>query len=250
MLKNILIIGGSGSLGKSIITKFLKCNLNQFCIYNLDYNDIEISNLINQNSHKQNYIQIADNTFTSIGTQMIHDILSDLKFDSMICTAGGFDMCNFDSDDLFPIYNKLKKQNVYSSLLLSNLATKFLKEKGMVMFTGADAVYTDPKPELLPYILTKTATHTISYLLEAEREKGDGLVPHDSSVITILPTVLDTEVNRQVMQGNEEMIGKMVHPEGIAKYVYEWSEHSNRPRSGSFVSFTKVNDTIQPNFYN
>ena len=72
----------------------------------------------------------------------------------MICTAGGFERCNFDDEGIFDLYHHIKISNIYSSLLLTNLAIKYAKKDGLVIYTGADEVYTDPKPELLIYVLS------------------------------------------------------------------------------------------------
>ena len=49
-----------------------------------------------------------------------------LRYDSMICVAGGFDMGSVKDKEVFEKYQKLDKMNLQSALLTSHLATRYL----------------------------------------------------------------------------------------------------------------------------
>jgi len=51
---------------------------------------------------------------------------------------------------------------LYPSLLGAHLATKHLDHDGLVILTGAAAVFKEPQPEMIGYSLAKTAVHSLA----------------------------------------------------------------------------------------
>jgi len=84
--------------------------------------------------------------------------------------------------DVFEKYDKLDKMNMQSALLTSHLATRYLGEQGLLLLTGASAVFSGPTNYAFAYGLTKAATHSL-VLQMAERSD----LPRTSDVICILP---------------------------------------------------------------
>ena len=64
----------------------------------------------------------------------------------------------------------------------------------MLVLTGANAVFEGPVNYAYGYAMTKSATHSLALHLAEKQE-----LPASSSVITILPQVIDTEGNRKSM---------------------------------------------------
>ena len=91
-------------------------------------------------------------------------------------------MGNIKDNDIFEKYEKLDKMNTQSALLTSHLATKYLAEQGMLVLTGAAAVFTAPTNYAFAYGITKSATHALA-LQMAERTD----LPKTSTVCCILP---------------------------------------------------------------
>jgi NAD(P)-dependent dehydrogenase (short-subunit alcohol dehydrogenase family) len=52
--------------------------------------------------------------------------------------------------------------NLYPSLLAAHLSTKYLASKGLVVFTGAAAVFKEPQPEMIAYSVAKTGVHSLA----------------------------------------------------------------------------------------
>lgn len=67
-------------------------------------------------------------------------------------------------------------------MLTSHLATRYLGEQGLLLLTGAAAVFSGPTNFAFAYGLTKSATHSLT-LQMAERTD----IPRTSNVICILP---------------------------------------------------------------
>ena len=81
------------------------------------------------------------------------------------------------------------------------------------MFTGAAAVFEGPVNFAYAYGMTKSATHALA-LHMAERTD----IPESSSVVTILPQVIDTAANREAMPDAD--FATWAPPNGIATMVH------------------------------
>ena len=91
-------------------------------------------------------------------------------------------MGTVQDNDIFEIYEKIDKMNTQSALLASHLATRYLAEQGLLVLTGAAAVFAGPTNYAFAYGVSKAATHALA-LQMAERTE----LPKTSTVLTILP---------------------------------------------------------------
>ena len=73
-----------------------------------------------------------------------------------------------------------------------------MSQQGLLMFTGAAAVFEGPVNFAYGYALSKAATHHLA-LQMAERTE----IPETSNVVTIMPQVIDTPANREAMPDAE-----------------------------------------------
>lgn len=118
------------------------------------------------------------------------------KYDSIICTAGGFNGSpllstgvKITDPNFFEAYNQMVKMNVDSTLLSSldadagaHLATQLLKKGGSLILTGASGVYRTAAPDIMSYALAKNMVHAIAHNLSKSK-----CLPEDTKVWTILP---------------------------------------------------------------
>lgn len=132
------------------------------------------------------------------------------------------------------------KQSVWSSLIASKLASKFLSPNGLLTLTGAKAAL-DPTPGMIGYGLAKAAVHHLVASLAAEKS---GL-PENSHVLAILPVTLDTPMNRKFMPSADTSTWTPLTY--VAELFSDWAlESGKRPKSGSLVQLvTKDNKTDQ-----
>ena len=72
--------------------------------------------------------------------------------------------------------------NFLPSLLAANIATRFLKEDGLLIFTGAYGVFNQPAPDMMSYTLSKNLVHNLANNLSESNS-----LHKNSRVITILP---------------------------------------------------------------
>lgn len=131
-------------------------------------------------------------------------------------------MGNIKDQDIFEQYDKIDKMCAQSALLTGHLASRFLAEKGLLVFTGAAAVFEGPTNYAFAYGLSKQATHAIA-LQMAERVD----IPKSSDVVCILPTMIDTPANRSAMPDTDK--STWLPTEKIAELLRGWSDGENRP---------------------
>jgi len=107
--------------------------------------------------------------------------------------------------------------------------------------TGAAAAFTGPVNYAYAYGCTKAATHALAQTLAQRTE-----ISSDSCVITILPTMLDTEDNRKAMPDADK--SDWTPPAKLAQLVHNWAKGQYTPLNGSFAKIVYKNNTIIPNF--
>ena len=179
-MKNILCIGGSGQLGSKVVSVFSKHK-----VFNVDFapHPSAAYNISLKEQSPQLNNRLVLDSVRSLG----------VRFNAILVTAGGWAGGNIKDDDYHEKVRKMNEVNLYPSLLAAHLSTKYLASGGLVTFTGAAAVYKEPQPEMLAYALSKSGVH---YLATALAEKAKDF---DGRVVTILPSIIDTETNRKFM---------------------------------------------------
>ncbi|MCB0369761.1 MAG: SDR family NAD(P)-dependent oxidoreductase [Bdellovibrionales bacterium] len=179
-MKNILCIGGSGQLGTKVVSIFGKHK-----VINVDFKAHQEAahNITLQQQSVQLNNQLVIDSVRSLG----------LKFNAILVTAGGWTGGSIKDDDYYSKVTQMNEVNLYPSLLAAHLATKYLAKGGLVGFTGAAAVYKEPQPDMLAYALSKSGVHYLATALAQKAGEFDG------RVVTILPNIIDTEMNRKFM---------------------------------------------------
>jgi dihydropteridine reductase len=226
-----LIVGGSGALGSNVITVFKR---HGWKLLNLDtrVNDTADANiLISTEKRLQEQVQEIHARTKSFNQ----------SFDSIICTAGGFEAGTVRDFDVLEKYERLDRMNAQSALLAGHLAAHYLGEQGFLCLTGAAKVFEGPVNWAYAYGITKQATHAMVLHL-AERVD----IPKSSSVCCILPTMIDTEANRDAMP-NEDT-SSWLPPEKVGELLRSWAEGENRPENGSFAKLNYKNQCVVPEF--
>ena len=125
--------------------------------------------------------------------------------------------------------------------MTGHLSTKFLAPQGFLMFTGAAAVFEGPVNFAFGYAMSKAATHHLA-LQMAERTE----IPESSTVVTILPQIIDTKANREAMPDMDKQDWQP--PNKIADLIVGWANNTNRPENGSFAKLKFENNCIVPEF--
>jgi dihydropteridine reductase len=223
--KKCLIIGGAGALGKSVINEFRKNSI--WKILNIDFKN-------NQNAHYNYQIQqsLKGEELKNIRNYSEQTFNPEKTCDCIINVAGGWNGGDLKDDNLINTLDQMINMNLYSTMLATYLAKHLLKNKkgenSTLILTGANAVYSDLNPGMIGYHLSKQAVHHLTELLVKKEE-----MKH-SKIITILPTVIDTEANRKGMPDSD--FSKWTKPEVIASKIRKWAEGQDKVE-GAFYKF-------------
>jgi dihydropteridine reductase len=171
-MKRLLIVGGSGALGRSVVNTF-KYGSPSWRVLNIDF----------KANTEADYNYIIKNNLNESEMKSISTELND-KLDCVVNTAGGWEGSDISKDNIIDSTNKMMQVNLNSSILSAYLAKKFLNENALFVLTGANAVKSQMNPWMLSYQLSKNAVHHLSELLAESNE-----LPKGTKIVTILPYI-------------------------------------------------------------
>ncbi|KAF9296143.1 hypothetical protein BGZ88_000605 [Linnemannia elongata] len=224
MTSNIVVYGGSGALGRAIVSHFIK---HQWAVTSVDFN-------ANQEATTNILLEKSD-TLEQQGERVVGAVSG--QVDAIVCVAGGWAGGNAASKDLFANSELMWKQSVHSSLVASHLASKSLKAGGLLTLTGAFPAQKGT-PFMIGYGMAKAAVHQ----LVASLAGPDSGIPADAKVNAILPVTLDTPMNRAGMPGAD--FSSWTPCSEVAETLYGWATKAIPVTSGKLVEIvTKDNKT-------
>ncbi|KAK9722288.1 hypothetical protein K7432_002772 [Basidiobolus ranarum] len=218
---NVIVYGGAGALGSSVVKFFQKKNWSVISIDLLpsDSADKSVTLSPNESFEEQGYKALSE----------VEKQLAGNKADAVLCVAGGWAGGNIASKDIFTNSELMWKQSVQTSLIAAHIASQHLKEGGFVSLTGA---YPAQKgtPGMIGYGLAKAAVHQ---LVQSLSEKSSGL-PKNSKVNAILPITLDTPMNRKFM-GEGADLSTWTPMDAVAEQLFEWATKPDSVENGKLV---------------
>ncbi|XP_011504611.1 PREDICTED: dihydropteridine reductase [Ceratosolen solmsi marchali] len=216
----VVIYGGKGALGSACVDTFISknwwvgsidtkpnCNANENIVVNIEQNCVE-----------QEQIILAE----------LKGILGDNKLDGIICVAGGWAGGDAANKDFIKNSDLMWKQSVWSSIIAAKIASQYLKEGGFLALTGAKAAL-EGTPGMIGYGMAKAAVHHLTKSLATEK----GGLPAKSLVACILPSVLDTKMNRKLMPKADDKTWTPLN--FISELFWKWTKVQERPLNGSLL---------------
>ncbi|XP_073093903.1 dihydropteridine reductase isoform X1 [Manis javanica] len=253
--RRVLVYGGRGALGSRCVQAFRARN---WWVASIDVVENEEASASVVVKMTDSFTEQADQVTAEVGK-----LLGEEKVDAILCVAGGWAGGNARSKSLFKNCDLMWKQSMWTSTISSHLATKHLKEGGLLTLAGAKAALDGtpgalllffpassgpwcgvlwthqwwPVPELssprLPgmigYGMAKGAVHQLCQSLAG---KNSGM-PSGSAAIALLPVTLDTPVNRKSMP--EADFSSWTPLEFLVETFHDWITEKNRPSSGSLI---------------
>ncbi|CAI2379970.1 unnamed protein product [Moneuplotes crassus] len=216
-MKNLLLIGGNGALGKAVVNAFKATGAWRISNIDVTHNDdVDENYLIDGNS--------------SIGPQVRTLREEHLEtYDSIICTAGGWAGGSIKDEEGLESFDIMHKVCTMSALMTGHIASHHLAPSGLLVFTGAKVAFTEPAPGMIGYHVAKTATHAIAQNMATLDDLHD-----DNVVLTILPETLDTPGNREAMPDAD--YSTWADCDQVASLLKMWANEENVPKNGSFVA--------------
>ncbi|KAG6963465.1 hypothetical protein JG688_00008133 [Phytophthora aleatoria] len=224
MSKKLLVVGGAGALGRGVVSNFARAS---WGVTSVDFSASEDAHN-NVLLPKSNSLKQAEQTLKEISSRYG-------KVNTVVCTAGGWAGGSIrDADSLINL-GEMHSKNLESAFLATYLASHLLVPGGLLVLTGATAAL-QATPGMVSYGGVKAATHHL--IASAVTE-----LPEDSSVLGVLPTTIDTPMNRNFMADAD--FSTWTKAEDIAEKILEWSNapYAARPPSGHLITATTVNST-------
>lgn len=226
----VLVYGGKGALGTSVVNYFKSRN---WWVVSVDL-------FPNEEAHANVIITKTDvwtEQESEVGSK-VEEALKEEKLDAILCVAGGWAGGNAASKAFVKNSDMMWKQSVWSSVIASGLASKHLKEGGLLQLTGAKASLDGGTPGMMGYGMAKAAVHQLVKSLSME---GNGL-PANTTALAICPVTLDTPNNRKWMKDAD--FSTWTSMDYVSELLFNWSSGVERPPAGSLVQLvTQDNQT-------
>ncbi|XP_063315956.1 dihydropteridine reductase [Pelobates fuscus] len=216
----VLVYGGRGALGSKCVEYFKSKN---WWVASIDVTE-------NASASANIVVKLSD-SFTEQSDQVtsaVEQLLDGQQVDAILCVAGGWAGGSAKAKSFYKSSDQMWKQSVWTSTISSHLATKHLKDGGLLTLSGANAALS-ATPGMAAYGMAKAAVHQLCQSLGGEKS---GL-PTNSAAVAILPVTLDTPANRASMP--EADFSSWTPLDFIAETFYKWTNGNNRPKSGSLI---------------
>eukprot|EP00002_Diphylleia_rotans_P034553 TRINITY_DN7431_c0_g1_i1.p1 TRINITY_DN7431_c0_g1~~TRINITY_DN7431_c0_g1_i1.p1 ORF type:complete len:242 (-),score=59.82 TRINITY_DN7431_c0_g1_i1:240-965(-) len=227
MSRTCLIVGVNGTLGKAIRTAFQRAS---FRVVGIDTH--ESTKVMHQTprAEEKDFVPYKGGSDFPASAKDVVARIAEIApaIDAVICTAGGWRGGSISEPVIFQNVEAMHDMNVRSALLASHIAASHLKSQGLLVLTGAEAALR-PTPSMLAYGMSKAATHHLIASLAK-----DNTFPEKSVVVGILPTTLDTPINRAVMPGADFLSWTPVSV--VADKILSWAERKEVPNTGDLYS--------------
>uniref|UniRef100_A0A8D1T312 Dihydropteridine reductase n=1 Tax=Sus scrofa TaxID=9823 RepID=A0A8D1T312_PIG len=202
--RRVLVYGGRGALGSRCVQAFRARN---WWVASID--------VVENEEASANVVVKMTDSFTEQADQVTAEVgklLGTEKVDAILCVAGGWAGGNAKSKSLFKNCDLMWKQSMWTSTISSHLATKHLKEGGLLTLAGAKAAL-DGTPGMIGYGMAKGAVHQLCQSL-AGKDSG---MPSGAAAIAVLPS--DWTPTSLL----------------CSRTFHDWIIEKNRPSSGSLI---------------
>ncbi|KAB0372142.1 hypothetical protein FD755_015934, partial [Muntiacus reevesi] len=173
-------------------------------------------------------VQENEEASANVVTAEVGKLLGTEKVDAILCVAGGWVRGNAKSKSLFKNCDLMWKQSMWTSTISSHLATKHLKEGGLLTLPGARAAL-DRTPGMTGYGMAKAAVHQLCRSLARKKS----CLPPGAAAVALFPVTLDTPVNRKSMP--EADFSSWMPLEFLVETFHDWITEKNRSSSGSLI---------------
>jgi len=209
--KTALVAGGTGGLGRAVTQAFLAAGANVIVTYRKDQEFAELNSSGGNPATLVGYkVDVTDEAAVQ---QLIERILSDhQKLDILVNAVGGYTGGKTLWDSNAKVLDDMLALNLRSGFLLSRAAAKaMLQERRGAIVNVASKAALAHEAGMAAYAASKAAAVALMDSLAADL-KGTGV-----RVNSILPSIIDTEINRRAMPSAD--FHKWPKPEEIARVI-------------------------------
>jgi len=209
--KLALVAGGTGGLGRAVTLAFLEEGAKVVVTYQKQEEFDAVKKAAGKNGPSLEG-QRVDVTDEGAVRQLIESILAQhRRLDVLVNSVGSFAVGKLWELDT-KVFDLMLALNVRSGYVLARVvAPVMLKQKSGAIVNVASRAALDHSAGLAAYAASKAAALALMDSLAAE-VKGTGM-----RVNSVLPSIIDTEVNRKAMPGAD--FAKWPKPEEIARVI-------------------------------
>jgi len=223
--RNVLVNGGNGALGQSIVSTFKAGGWNTTSM------DFE------ENKEADNNVLFAGKDWEGNLKSLLGSLeQNQQQFGVIVNVAGGWAGGGAGDAETLSNFNTMLDMNLHSSLTAAHIACNYLSDNGLVVLTGAAPVYAGGTPGMLSYGVSKAGVH---HIVKSLSEEGSGL-PTGASAVCILPETIDTPGNRMAMPDAD--YDAWTRPSVISNCVLTWAGKDETDKcppltNGEFYTF-------------
>ena len=196
--KVVLITGGAGALGQTVVPSFVSAGASVFLG---DLNPVQQSGVTSLKADFTDQTQVRG---------LVNDVIQSAgRLDALINLVGGFATGRVVETDV-SLWQRMMAMNLTSAFLLSHavLPPMLERRQGRIVHIAARAGL-EPFPGAAAYVVSKAGLIALIRALSTELN-GSGV-----TVNGVLPSTIDTPANRKAMPAADP--SKWVRPESIAQ---------------------------------
>ena len=212
----ILVYGGAGTLGRSILSKF---STKGWTTYSADIAKYTASTI--NHPFQINAQESAKETVESV-SKWLDSSLEGNKLNCIVNAAGGFMMDDISSDNFYDQLDIMYKWNSLSAFQCGTIASRYLapNTNSLLILTGAAAAF-NATPIMLSYGTSKVIVHHLVKTLAVTDS-----MPAGSKSIGIVPVTIDTPPNREAMPNAD--FNNWTKPEDFADTIFGWASGEDK----------------------
>jgi NAD(P)-dependent dehydrogenase (short-subunit alcohol dehydrogenase family) len=208
----VLVAGGTGGLGRAVSLAFLNEDAQLFVTYRNDQEFADLKSAAGASASRLVGRQV-DVTDEAEVQQLIEGILAEKgRLDVLVNTVGGYvgGMKLWELDTR--VFDQMLALNLRSGYVLSRAAAKAMlpRGKGAIVNVASKAAL-DHEAGVAAYAASKAAAVAMIDSVAADLN-GSGV-----RVNSILPSIIDTDINRKAMPGAD--FAKWPKPQDIARVI-------------------------------
>ncbi|MEQ9618667.1 MAG: SDR family NAD(P)-dependent oxidoreductase [Deltaproteobacteria bacterium] len=229
MLNNkvAIITGGTGALGKGVLSVFLELGANVFSTYRSDKELAECADLKEKHGDRVQFFK-ADVTSAADVSQLVTKTLETFsRIDALVNIVGGFSQAPISETDE-EAWDKMMNLNLKTAFLCSKAVLSRMMESG-----GGRIVNIASRPALKGSAGMGAYGASKAGVLNLTQSMADELREHNINVNAIVPGTIDTPANRKSMPDADH--SKWVAPEDIGRVIAFLCSDGARAVSGAAV---------------
>mmetsp|Transcript_32589 Transcript_32589/g.40093 ORF Transcript_32589/g.40093 Transcript_32589/m.40093 type:complete len:246 (-) Transcript_32589:13-750(-) len=226
----VLVCGGGGELGRSILNKFVGANWITYATDVVTFESPKKTHKLTLNAldtPQQQYDQTKD---------WLQSTLKANKFDCIINTAGAFVMDKINDPNFFENLDKMWKINALPAYVTAKLAVDYIPrdKQSLVILTGAVPAL-NPTWNMISYGSSKAMVHHLTRSISED----DETFPESCKIIGMLPTTIATKANKDAMKNANQSHWTPINEFG--EQILKWWDNVDKLEHGQLYQFDTRN---------